>query len=377
LDGWRWDYDQKAPAPNLTGLAARGVRAEGLIPAYPSKTFPNLYSIATGLYPGHHGMVANVIRDTITGRRFDRSRRSDVVDPSWWGGEPIWNTAERGGVLAGTMFWVGSEAPIGGLRPHHWRSFDEDVPGEARVDQVLAWLDLPARQRPAFVTLYLNNVDTAGHSYGPDSPQVRDAISAADRQLGRLLAGLTSRGMLDTANIVVVSDHGMAETSRARTIVVDDYISADDAEISDLNPTLGVVPRPGRDPAVFAALSRAHPNLRIYRRESTPESWRFRGQPRVAPITGVADEGWVVLRRRDVESYWRPSQTGGQHGYEPGSLAMRGLFVAAGPAFREGVTVPAFENIHVYNALAVVLGVMPAPNDGDMALAQTLLRPQP
>jgi predicted AlkP superfamily pyrophosphatase or phosphodiesterase len=376
LDGWRWDYEQKAPAPNLARLAARGVRAEGLIPAYPSKTFPNLYSIATGLYPGHHGMVANVITDTSTGKRFDRSRRSDVEDPHWGGGEPLWNTAERGGVPAATMFWAGSEAPIGGRRAHLWRSFDDRVSAEARVDQVLAWLDLPPSQRPGFVSLYLNEVDTVGHAYGPSSPQILDAIARTDQQLGRLLDGLASRMLLDIVNIVVVSDHGMADTARERTIVVDDYVSLTDDEISDINPTLGVVPRPGRDVVVFQALRNAHPRLKMYRRDETPEEWRLRGQPRVAPITGVADEGWVVLRRREAESYWRLSPTGGLHGYEPSSLAMRGVFVAAGPSFRERVTVPAFENIHVYNALALAMGVAAAPNDGDPQIARSLLRPE-
>src|SRR5688500_1151444 len=171
LDGWRWDYQMKAPAPHLAQLAARGVRAEGLIPAYPSKTVPNHYTIVTGLYPGHHGMIANVIRDPVTGRRFGRTNRAEVENPMWWGGAPFWNTAQRSGLVAATMFWPGSEAPVGGMRPRFWREFDERVPEPARVDQVLAWLDLPAADRPSFVTLYLNEVDTVGHWYGPDSAQ--------------------------------------------------------------------------------------------------------------------------------------------------------------------------------------------------------------
>ena len=374
FDGWRWDYDTKAPAPHLRALMARGVRAEGLIPGYPSKTVPNHYSIATGLYPGHHGMVANIIRDPQSGRLFERTNRAEVEDPMWWGGDPIWNVAQRAGLIAATMFWVGSEAPVGGMRPRFWREFDENVPGTDRVQQVLTWLDLPAAQRPAFVTLYLNDVDTVGHWYGPDSPQVRDAIIRTEEQFGALLAGLRSRGLFDRANIVVVSDHGMAPTTRARTIVVDDYIAIDDVEISDINPTLGVTPRTGKEDQVLRALSSAHPNLRMYRRDETPLHWHFRGQPRVPPLTGVADEGWVVLRRPNVDEYWKRSDNGGQHGYDPLLPSMRGIFVAAGPAFKAQTTVAAFENVHVYTALAMVLGVTPPAHDGDPAVARRLLR---
>lgn len=374
FDGWRWDYDARVPAPHLRALASRGVRAAGLIPAFPSKTIPNHYTIATGLYPGHHGMVANVIRDPATGRVFRRTDRREVEDPMWWGGEPIWNSAQRAGLIAATMFWPGSEAPVGGMRPRYWREFDDLVPSADRTDQVITWLDNPPADRPRLITLYLNEVDLMGHWYGPDSAQVRDAITRTDAELGRLVAALTTRGLLERTNLVLVSDHGMAPATRAQTIVVEDYVSADDIEVADINPTLGVTPAPGKDAEVFRALSTAHPNLTMYRREHTPEHWRFRGQPRVPPITGVADEGWVVLRRGTVDEYWKRSPDGGQHGYDPRLRSMQGIFVAAGPSFRRAAQVAAFENVQVYHVLAMALGVPPAPNDGDPAVARQLLR---
>lgn len=374
FDGWRWDYHTKAPAPNLQALAARGVRADALIPSYPSKTVPSHYTIATGLHPGHHGMIANVIRDPNTGRLFDRTNRAEVEDPMWWGGDPIWNTAQRAGFIAATMFWPGSEARVGGMQPRYWREYDDFLPGTDRVQQVLTWLDLPLADRPHFITLYLNEVDTMGHWYGPDSQQVHDALVRTDMQLGTLFAGLQARGLFDDANIVVVSDHGMAATTRANTIVVDDYISIADVEIADINPTLGVAPRPGKEDEVLRRLTTAHPHLKMYRREDTPLHWHFRDQPRVPAITGVADEGWVVVRRPNVDEYWKRSPNGGQHGYDPTLESMRGIFVAAGPAFRARTTVPAFESVHVYNALAMVLGVTPSANDGDPAVARQLLR---
>jgi len=374
IDGWRWDYDTKAPAPNVRALFARGVRAEGLIPPYPSKTVPSHYSMATGLYPGHHGMIANIIRDPGTGRVFRRTDRTEIADPMWWGGEPIWNTAQRQGLVAATMFWPGSEAPVAGMLPRYWREFDERVPAAARVDQVLTWLDLPKDERPSLVTLYFDEVDRMGHWYGPDSMQVRDAIVRTDTELGRLIEGLTTRGLIGRANVVLVSDHGMAPTTQRQSIFVDDYVSLDDIEIADINPTLGVIPKPGREDTVYRVLSTAHPRLSMYKAKDTPESWHFRDQPRVPPLTGVADEGWVVLRRADFAEYWKRSPTGGQHGYDPRAQTMRGLFVAAGPAFKAGVVVPAMENVNVYRAVALALGIEPRDTDANPAEVRELLR---
>ena len=374
FDGWRWDYDTKAPAPALRALMARGVRVEGLVPGFPSKTIPNHYSMATGLYPGHHGMIANVIRDPSTGRVFRRSDRAEITNAMWWGGEPIWNAVQRQGLIAATMFWPGSEAAIGGMQPRYWREFDATVPASARVEQVLAWLDKPAVERPSLVTLYLDEVDVMGHWYGPDSRQVADAIRHTDTDLGRLVEGLAARRLLERANLVVVSDHGMAATTQRQTIFVDDYLSLDDVEIADINPTLGVIPRAERTDAVYRALAQAHPRLSMYRAADTPESWHLRGQSRVPPITGVADEGWVVLRRADFAEYWKRSPSGGQHGYAPEVRTMDGIFVAAGPAFKVGRVVPAMENVNVYRAVALALGIEPRETDADPSAVAALMR---
>jgi len=375
FDGFRWDYMNKAPTPNLRSLAARGVRADGLIPSFPSKTFPNHYTIATGLYPGHHGIVANNILDPATGRRFANSIVKEVRDPMWWGGEPIWVTAQRNGLLAGAMFWPGTEAPIQGVLSRYWTPYDAAVPGTDRVEQVLRWVDLPEAERPRLITLYFSDVDTAGHADGPDSQAVRDAVTRVDGYLGQLLRGLERRGLLDQLNLVVVSDHGMASTDSHHVVVVDDYISLDDVDIVDINPTLALVPKPGREDAVYRSLSHAS-KFKVYRRAGTPERWHYRDHPRIPPIVGVADEGWQVLRRTTLEQVRSGTlhEDHGAHGYDPKFKSMRGIFVAAGPAFKQGATVPAFQNIHIYDALARVLGVTAAPNDGDPAIARTLLK---
>src|SRR5262245_22747843 len=377
FDGWRWDYASHADAPALRSLIARGVRAEHLIPSFPTKTFPNHYTIVTGLYPGHHGIVANNIRDPKTGRVFSMGARKEVQDPMWWGGEPIWVTLRRAGQLSAPLYWVGSEAPIGGAQARYWKSFDEPLTGPALVDQLLQWLDLPDAERPTFLTLYFHDVDTAGHAYGPESRQVREAIARVDGYLGRLLAGLQQRGLLERVNIVVTSDHGMSATSRERVIYIDDYLTSADGQIIDLDALIGLVPPQGAEAAVFARLQQAHPHLRVYRRETTPVQWRYRDHPRIPPIVGVADDGWLMMRRKSLTGFWRRNirGLGGAHGYDPAVPSMWTLFVAAGPAFRRGAVVPPFENVHIYNVLCSILGATPAPNDGDWSVARQLLEP--
>ena len=376
FDGWRWDYAQKYSAPTITRLMREGV-STSLIPSFPSKTFPNHYTIVTGLYPGHHGIVANSVKDPPTGRRLLMSNRKEVQDALWWGGVPIWVTSQRAGQAAAPLFWPGSEAPIQGEWARFWEPFDEKVPANTRIDRLLSWLDLPAAERPTFLTAYFSDVDGAGHANGPDSRPVADAVRRVDRYLERLVRGLETRRLQDRVNLVIVSDHGMAEDSAHRIVVLDDYLSLDDVDVIDLNPTLGLFPPPDREEAVYRALVGAHPRLKVFRKAETPANWHYRDHPRIPPIVGVADEGWQVMRRSALAGQLARATRGpgGAHGYDPAlAMSMRGIFVARGPAFRSGVTVPPFENVHIYHAIMQVLGLTPAANDGDPRIARTLLR---
>ena len=374
LDGWRWDYHTLAPTPALHALMARGVRADALTPVFPTKTFPNHYSIVTGLYTEHHGIVGNSMREPGTTLRFSLSNRDAVGDGRWWQGEPIWATAQRQGRRATALFWPGSEAPIGGVRPDEWTPYDGSIPNHERVVRILRWLDLPPERRPAFITSYFSDADDAGHTYGPDSPEVRDAIVALDATIGELVRGIDARGLTDRVNLVLVSDHGMAPISPKQVIVLSDYVSPDEVELSELNPNLAIGPRPGGPltlDALYARLARAHPRLRVYRRETAPERWRYRSSPRVPAVVGIADEGWSIAA--DAARVGQAAKDRGNHGFDANVRSMRGIFIAAGPAFRQGVAVPAFENVHVYNALASAIGITPAKNDGDPAVAEQLL----
>jgi predicted AlkP superfamily pyrophosphatase or phosphodiesterase len=356
---------------------ARGVSG-ALIPSFPSKTFPNHYSIVTGLYPGQHGIVGNTVKDPFTGRRLTMSNRIEVQDPMWWGGEPLWVTLQRAGGIAAPLFWPGSEAPILGQRARFWEPFDEAVSPSSRVDRVLRWLDLPVSERPTFLTLYFSDVDGAGHDNGPGSRAVGEAVRRVDQYLSRLIRGLASRRLEDRVNIVIVSDHGMADASPSRVVVLDDYLALDGIDIVDLNPTLSLFPPAGREEDVYRALAGAHPRLKVFRKAESPEHWHYRHHPRIAPIVGVVEEGWQILRRSTVAGQKASGQRGplGVHGYDPKeALSMRGIFVASGPAFRAGgVTVAPFENVHLYDALSEALGLKPAANDGDPLVARSLLR---
>jgi predicted AlkP superfamily pyrophosphatase or phosphodiesterase len=373
LDGWRWDYLARFRPPTLTELAAHGVRSEGLIPVFPSKTFPNHYTIVTGLYPQKHGIVSNNMVDPALPGRFTLSNRDVQQDTRWWGGEPLWVTAERQGQIAATMFWPGSDVEIAGDRPTHYRMYEHELPIDIRVDQVLEWLDTPDSRRPTFLTLYFSDTDESGHDYGPDSDATRNAALDVDRALGRLLAGLDRLGLRSRTNLVVVSDHGMAAVTRQRTIVLDDYIDPSTVTMLDSTPILGLNPGSASAERMYRALRDKHPSLQVFTRENLPSRYRLRGHPRLPAVIGIADDGWHVATRASLERE-KGDDFGGEHGYDPRHQSMHGLFVAAGPAFREGLVVPAFENIHLYELMCRVLVLRPAKNDGSAAATRSFLR---
>ena len=376
FDGFRWDYPTKMPTPNLNRLMARGVHARNLIPSFPSKTFPNHYTIVTGLYPGHHGIVANNIYDPPTGKVFAAASRAAVQDPMWWGGVPIWTVVEKAHLFSAPLFWPGSEAPHDGIMPKYWEPYNMNTPATARINEMFAWLDLPAAQRPVFLTLYFEDTDEAGHASGPDSQDVRDAIARDDGYVGDIVAGLTRRGILDRVNLVVVSDHGMTPVDDEHVIVADDYVNPDDVVISNINPDLSLFPKAGKEDAVYRALEHASPHMKVYKRADIPARWHFRDHPRVPSVLGIAEDRWQILRRATVNNIKAGKVKGGrgQHGYDPQYMSMRAFFAAAGPAFKSGLTVAPFENVSIYDVLAKALGVTAPPNDGDPAVAREVLR---
>ena len=363
LDGFRWDYLDLVETPNLRRLAAGGVRAEGLIPVFPSKTFPSHYSLVTGLYPGHHGIISNNMIDAGMGSEFHLYDRGAVEDPRWWGGEPIWATAEKQGVTAATLFWPGSETKVAGVRPSYWRRFDKSLAFEERVETVLAWLDLPLTESPRLITLYFEYPNDVSHDYGPEAPESFAAVREVDARIGDLMAGLEERGLTDVVNLVVVSDHGMAEISLQRTIFLDDHVDLKPGEVFEQGALLQVYPNRGRRKKLYKALTQVSDHLTIYRRKEIPERYHLRHASRTPPILGVPDVGWVVATGEVHDSEER-ARLKGDHGQDPRDPRMHGIFIAHGPAFRSGLVIDRLESVAISNLLAALLNLVPAPNDG-------------
>jgi predicted AlkP superfamily pyrophosphatase or phosphodiesterase len=374
LDGFHPDYLDRGLTPTLQRLADDGVRARWLTPSFPTKTFPSHYTMVTGLVPDRHGIVDNTMVDATLGR-FAVHDRAAVGDGRWWGGEPIWVGARRAGLRSATLFWPGSEAAIDGIRPNDWQRYDVAMRPEARVDQVLAWLERSPRRRPHLVTLYLEGIDSAGHAHGPDSPQVDAALAEADAMLARLLEGLARLGLAESANLVIVSDHGMAALDPEQRLLLDDLVDPALVEVVSLSEIFSVNPRPGQDAAVAAALLPPREGLDCYRREATPAAWDYGRHPRVPAFVCQLQEGWRIGRNEPFNPWpGRSAGNRGAHGFDPASPSMRALFVAHGPAFRQGLLVDPFANVHVYPLLAALLGIEAAPGDGDPAVTAPMLQ---
>ncbi len=374
FDAFRWDYIDRADVPNLRALAKRGVRSRGLIPSFPSKTYPNHYTLVTGLYPDHHGIIANTIRDDVIAERFTMSSET-AKDPRWWGGEPLWVTAIRQGRKASSMFWPGSAVEIGGIRPTDWRPYSDEFPNDERVTQVLEWLARPEAQRPSFVTLYFSDVDTVGHAYGPDAPETLAAAGAVDARLGALMSGIEKLGLLSQVTVIATADHGMSQQALDRKIFVDDYVDLATVEVIDWSPVLHVRPITGSADDLYAKLRGRHPSLSVYRKAELPADLHYGTHPRVAPVIGIAADGWAITTRERFEQRKAErNQRGGDHGYPGTNRSMHALFVTAGPGLRQGLVVPPIENIHVYEFMCRVLGLRPAKNDGRAAATRAFWR---
>jgi predicted AlkP superfamily pyrophosphatase or phosphodiesterase len=370
LDGFRWDYLDRGLTPNLSRLAREGGRAEAMVPVFPTKTFPNHYSIVTGRYPARHGIVGNVFTAPDVGGRLTLWDTAAVRDARFYLAEPIWVTAERQGLKTAPLFWPGSDAAIGGIRPTYHVQFDGDLPDTTRVRRLREWLGQPDERKPRFLTLYSSGVDNAGHEYGPDTPETNRAIAQADSLVGALAAELSSVVGAGRLNLVIVSDHGMYSTGPDRVIWLDEYVAHDAMTTDEMSALLTAWPAGGLEDSVVRALRRA-PHLTVYRRAELPARFRLQGSPRVAPVVAVADPGWTIAERTAEEP--SPEIILGNHGYDDSVTAMRSIFIAHGPAFRPGVVVPPFRNIHVYPLLAHVLGIEPAPADGSLDSVRTLL----
>ena len=381
VDGLRADTLERMPVPNLQLLADAGVRAS-MIPAMPTTTFVNFYSLVTGLHPKHHGLISNSPYDRDLGRKFNP--QTDAGDPQWWGGEPIWITAEKQGVKAATYFWVGSEVEIDGVRPSIWKPYQKNKDYAERVEEVLQWLALPKKQRPKLITLYFSAVDTAAHNFGVGSAQEREAVAMVDKHIGDLVMGLKKLGLEPRTNIVVVADHGMANLSDKRVINLDPWVDLSGFIIPNWSnksasvhaPFLNLYADPELVDAAYTKLHKVHPKMRVLRRGDFPTNYHFDHPQREPDIMLLADAGWSVYASRDRRQPQPMAKLGrsvATHGYDNQNPLMHATFIASGPAFKKKVIARPFDNIEVYGLLACALKVKPAKTDGDIKNVQYLM----
>ncbi|MCK5137659.1 MAG: alkaline phosphatase family protein [Bacteroidales bacterium] len=361
FDGFRWDYADLYNTPNFEEMASNGVKAERLIPSFPTKTFPNHYSLATGLYPDNHGIINNSFYAPDLDGIYRIGDRDMVSNPDAYFGEPIWVTAEEQGVKSASYYWVGSEAPIKGSYPSYWKKYDGSVPYMDRVDQVIEWLKLPVQKRPGLITLYFDEPDGTGHEYGPVHDTTGEVVEYLDSVLGYLRSEIAALEYGDRVNLIVLSDHGMGPIYPDRYVNLYDVINEEWIEmIVGGNPVYLVDAVDGFEASVTSALNGVV-GVSSWQKDDIPEHFHYGNSPRFPDILVVADSTWSIGNRTDASGY-----AGGAHGYDNAFTDMHTIFFADGPAFKDGYTHPVFPNVDVYGIIAYILELDPAATDGDM-----------
>ncbi|WP_062354727.1 ectonucleotide pyrophosphatase/phosphodiesterase [Pseudoxanthomonas mexicana] len=375
IDGLPASALARGNTPNLDRLATEGVRAEWMNPSYPVLTFPNHFTLVTGLRPDRHGIIHNSMRDDAVGG-FRVADKAAGADARWWQGEPIWNTAEKAGLRTAIWAWPGNAAPINGLRPTRSVPYSPEISSADRADQVAGWLTEPVSTRPRFAALYIERVDNVGHDKGPEAPETLAAIREVDAAIGRIVRTLDAQNLRASTDIVVVSDHGMAPVTPDRYIAIEDMATIEQAEAVSTGQVIGFNPRAGHEASTAKRLLGRHDHYECWRKQDLPARWHYGKHPRVPAIVCQFDEGWNALPAEQLARVPTDRLNRGSHGYDNALPSMRAVFVAAGPSFRHGATLPAFDNVDVYPLLAELLGITPAHNDGSTDVFAPALTPR-
>jgi predicted AlkP superfamily pyrophosphatase or phosphodiesterase len=375
LDGFRADYLDRTDVPNLRNVMQQGTRAAALLPVFPSLTFPNHYSLVTGLYADRHGIVSNGFYDPERKQTYALGNRETVTDGTWYRGEPIWVTAETQGMVASCFFWPGSEAAIRGVRPTDSRDYDAAIPVDERIRTVIAWLQRPPERRPHLITLYFSEVDSSSHAVPLGTPAVDAAIRSVDGAIGALLAGLDALPIRDRVYLLITSDHGMVETTSKQSVRLDTLVRMDDIEIAFGGPVANVhVRTPSRAREVRDAINAKLQHGRAYLRSDVPAHHRYRDDPRIGDVVVIMEESWMLAvppRATAKPSTAKPRERWGAHGWDPSFPSMHAIFVARGPRIPPGSTIPALRTIDVYPLMTTLLGLR-APRGIDGRLPESM-----
>ncbi len=367
LDGFRWDYPKHAHTPVLDSLKKAGVFAE-MIPSFPTKTFPNHYTMATGLYPDHHGIVLNAFYATDLKMKYSISDRASVGNGIFYGGEPIWVTAKKQGLRNATLFWVGSEAAIEGIRPDIWYPYNHTLPFTSRIDSLVRWLSFPEQKRPHLILWYYPEPDGYGHRYGPSGEKTIQMVEQLDQWLGQFFTAMRKLPVFGKLNFIITSDHGMGPISDDKQIILDRYIQTEDLTYKDGgNPVYNLGVKKGKLQTVYEELKKV-PHIKVWKHDSLPARLHYGTNIRTHDLTVVADSNWSIYWS------WHIGHGKGTHGYDNQWRAMHAIFYAAGPAFKKGYAQKSFENIDLYPLITKILHLNPAKTDGKLQDVKGMLR---
>ena len=369
MDGFRYDYLDKANTPNFDKLVNTGASAKALIPVFTSKTFPNHYSIATGMYAENHGLIANTFFANDLNKQYSIRDRNAVENGAFYGGEPIWVTAESQNVISASYFWVGSEAVIKGLQPTYWKKYNQKVSFESRIDSVISWYSKPVQSRPRLILLYFHEPDWTGHEYGPNSNETISQIENMDNVFGNLISKISKLSIYNNLNIIIVSDHGMTDVKPDRTIDLSLVTDLSNMRVNGSGPTVFISSESKKQLKQTYKQLKNIDNADVYWKQNIPKRFHYRNHVRIPDLLVVANEGWSLMPLGHGSSTPK-----GSHGYDNQLDNMKAIFMAKGPSFKKGYRRDEFENIHIYPLITHILGIKSYPNiDGDLEQVKDLL----
>jgi len=379
-DGFRHDYVEKFDAPNFKNFISKGSSAVSMTPSFPSKTFPNHYSIVTGMYPGNHNLVDNAFYDPKRETVYSIGNTALVKDAYYYSGLPLWQLIQQNGMKSASYFWVGSEAKIAGSYPDYYETYNQDVPNEKRIDSVISWLKLPKKERPRFISLYFSLVDSEGHNSGPNSETTAATVLEADRLLGVLMKELESVNL--NVNVIITADHGMYEMENVAEsyIYIDDIFEGiDTSEETLINNRMHIhlfLKDRALNETIYETIKAREDNFVVYRREETPEHWHYRESDRIGDYLLVAKTGFYFTTRQRQANNTFDGRVSGDHGFDPYvTPEMGAIFYAQGPDIKQGIVLPKFDNVHVYPLITEILGITPPDNiDGELSVLQSILK---
>ncbi|XP_017360613.1 ectonucleotide pyrophosphatase/phosphodiesterase family member 5 [Cebus imitator] len=365
FDGFRWDYLYKVPTPHFYYVMKYGVHVKQVTNVFITKTYPNHYTLVTGLFAENHGIVANDMFDPIQNKSFSLDHMNIYDSKFWEEATPIWITNQRAGHTSGAAMWPGTDVKIHKSFPTHYMPYNESVSFEDRVAKIIEWF---TSQEPINLgLLYWEDPDDMGHHLGPDSPLMGPVIADIDNKLGYLIRMLRKAKLWNSLNLIITSDHGMTQCSEETVIELDQYVDRDHYTLIDQSPVAAILPKEGKFDEVYEALTHAHPNLTVYKKEEIPERWHYKYNNRIQPIIAVADEGWHILQNKSDDFLL------GNHGYDNALAEMHPIFLAHGPAFRKNFSKEAMNSTDLYPLLCHLLNITAMPHNGSLWNVQDLL----